>query len=81
MTVNIDVDPYAFEKLTEKDMLVRKAQLDILEYVSSTINTMRESLTRELIVNGVHNEEELKEQLKKIIVEQEENRIDLGVGQ
>jgi len=79
MTVNIDVDPYAFEKLTEKDMLVRKAQLDILEYVSSTINTMRESLTRELIVNGVHNEEELKEQLKKIIVEQEENRIDIGI--
>jgi len=79
MTVNIDVDPYAFEKLTEKDMLVRKAQLDILEYVSSTINTMRESLTRELIVNGVHNEEELKEQLKKIIVEQEENRLDLGL--
>jgi len=79
MTVNIDVDPYAFEKLTEKDMLVRKAQLDILEYVSSTINTMRESLTRELIVNGVHNEEELKEQLKKIIVEQEENRIDVGL--
>ncbi len=79
MTVNIDVDPYAFEKLTEKDMLVRKAQLDILEYVSSTINTMRESLTRELIVNGVHNEEELKEQLKKIIVEQEENRIDIGL--
>jgi len=79
MTVNIDVDPYAFEKLTEKDMLVRKAQLDILEYVSSTINTMRESLTRELIVNGVHNEDELKEQLKKIIVEQEENRIDIGL--
>ena len=77
MTVNID--PYAFEKLTETDMLVRKAQLDILEYVSSTINTMRESLTRELIVNGVHNEEELKEQLKKIKIEQEENNISLGL--
>ncbi len=79
MTVNIDVDPFAFEKLTETDMLVRKAQLDILEYVSSTINTMRESLTRELIVNGVHNEDELKEQLKKIKIEQEENHISLGL--
>ena len=79
MTVNIDSDPYAFAKLTEKDMLVRKAQLDILEYVSVTINNMRESITRELIVNGVHDEKELKEQLKKIKIEQDENRLDLGL--
>ena len=61
-------------------MLAQKAQLDILEHLSIYINNLRESMTRELIVNGVKDEDELEERLAKIQVEQAENRINLGLG-
>ena len=64
----------------EKEMLEHKAQLDILEHLSVYINNLRESLTRELIVNDVKSDEELEEKLKKIKIEQQENHIDLGLG-
>jgi len=74
------MDPLNFKQLDEKDMLAHKAQLEILEHLSIYINNLRESMTRELIVNGVGNDEELEERLAKIQVEQAENRIDLGLG-
>jgi len=74
------MDPLNFRNLDEKDMLAQKAQLDILEHLSIYINNLRESMTRELIVNGVHDNEELEERLAKIQVEQAENRINLGLG-
>lgn len=72
------MDPLNFKKMDEKDMLCQKAQLDLLEHLSIYINTLRESLTRELIVNDVHNEDELKKKLEKIKIEQEENVIHLN---
>jgi hypothetical protein len=74
------MDPLDFRNLDEKDMLAQKAQLDILEHLSIYINNLRESMTRELIVNGVKDEDELEERLAKIQVEQAENRINLGLG-
>ncbi len=74
------MDPLNFRNLDEKDMLAQKAQLDILEHLSIYINNLRESMTRELIVNGVKDNEELEERLSKIQVEQAENRINLGLG-
>ena len=74
------MDPLNFRNLDEKDMLAQKAQLDILEHLSIYINNLRESMTRELIVNGVHDNEELEERLAKIQVEQAENSISLGLG-
>ncbi|HAI38017.1 MAG TPA: hypothetical protein DCM40_07760 [Maribacter sp.] len=74
------MDPLNFRNLDEKDMLAQKAQLDILEHLSIYINNLRESMTRELIVNGVKDDDELEERLAKIQVEQAENRIDLGLG-
>lgn len=74
------MDPLKFKQMDEKDMLAQKAQLDLLEHLSIYINNLRESMTRELIVNGVHNEDELKQKLEKIKVEQLENHIDLGIG-
>lgn len=72
------MDPLNFKKMDEKDMLCQKAQLDLLEHLSIYINTLRESMTRELIVNDVHNEDELKKKLEKIKIEQEENVIHLN---
>ena len=72
------MEPLNFKQMDEKDMLCQKAQLDLLEELSVYINTLRESMTRELIVNDVHNEEELKKKLEKIKIDQEENVIHLG---
>ena len=74
------MDPLNFRNLDEKDMLAQKAQLDILEHLSIYINNLRESMTRELIINGVHDNDELEERLAKIQVEQAENSISLGLG-
>ena len=74
------MDPLNFKQMDEKDMLCQKAQLDLLEHLSVYINNLRESMTRELIVNGVKDEEMLKEKLEKIKIEQAENHIDLGLG-
>ena len=62
-----------FEKLDEIKMLEHKAQLEMLEHLSVYINTLRESLTRELIVNDVKSDEDLKERLKKIKIDLDEN--------
>ena len=71
----LEPDALKFENLDEKKMLEHKAQLDLLEHLSVYINTLRESLTRELIVNGVKNDEELEERLKKIKIDMAENDV------
>ena len=73
----IEPDALKFETLDEKKMLEHKAQLDLLEHLSVYINTLRESLTRELIVNGVKNDEELEERLKKIKIDMAENQVEI----
>lgn len=73
----IEPDALKFETLDEKKMLEHKAQLDLLEHLSVYINTLRESLTRELIVNGVKNDEELEERLKKIKIDMAENHVEI----
>ena len=60
-----------FEKLNEIKMLEHKAQLDVLEYLAITIDNLRESLTRELVVNDVKSEEELEKKIKKVVIEEE----------
>ncbi len=65
-----------FEKLDEIRMLEHKAQLEMLEHLSVYINSLRESLTRELIVNDVKSEEDLEKRLKKIKIDQGENNPD-----
>jgi len=65
-----------FEKLDEIRMLEHKAQLEMLEHLSVYINSLRESLTRELIVNDVKSEEDLEKRLKKIKIDQGENNSD-----
>ncbi len=65
-----------FEKLDEIKMLEHKAQLEMLEHLSVYINSLRESLTRELIVNDVKSEEDLEKRLKKIKIDQGENNPD-----
>ena len=55
-----------FNTLTPTQIIEHKAKLDIMEYIVETLNTLRESYTKELIVNGVKDEGMLAEKLEKI---------------
>lgn len=76
MSNMIEPEALKFEKLDEIRMLEHKAQLEMLEHLSVYINSLRESLTRELIVNDVKSEEDLEKRLKKIKIDQGENNPD-----
>lgn len=67
-------DASNFRKLTEIEMLEVKAQLLLLEKQVDNFNLLRESLTRELVVNGVKDAEQLEEKIKKVIIQEKEDR-------
>jgi hypothetical protein len=48
------------------DVLERKAKLDALEYTSELINNMREAYTRELVINGIKDEDQLNEKINEL---------------
>jgi len=60
------IDANHFEPLTDTQVVEHKAKLDTLEYIVETLNTLRESYTKELIVSGVKDEDMLREKLEKI---------------
>ena len=55
-----------YPKLTSINIIQHEAQLDVLEYLVSFINNLRESLTQELIANEVPDEDILKKRLDEI---------------
>ena len=48
------------------DILERKSKLDALEYTAELINNMREAYTRELVINGIKDEEQLNNKIKEL---------------
>ena len=60
-----------FRKLDEKQMLEIRAQLELLETQVSNFNLLRESLTRELVINGVKDGEQLEEKIKKVFIQED----------
>tara|TARA_R110001632_G_scaffold34218_2_gene87419 strand:- start:19 stop:249 length:231 start_codon:yes stop_codon:yes gene_type:complete len=61
----------SFRKLDEKQMLEIRAQLELLERQVSDFNNLRESLTRELVVNNVKDGKELNEKIKKVFIQED----------
>ncbi len=64
--MDLQPEPEKYPRLSEIDIACHKAKLDTLEFVVSTFNCMRESLTQELIANGIENSDELERKLKDI---------------
>ena len=60
-----------FRKLDEKQMLEIRAQLELLESQVANFNLLRESLTRELVINGVKDGEQLEEKIKKVFIQED----------
>ncbi len=52
--------------LSLTDILERKSKLDALEYTAELINNMREAYTRELVINGIKDEEQLNEKITEL---------------
>ena len=61
----------SFRKLDEKQMLEIRAQLELLERQVTDFNNLRESLTRELVVNNVKDGKELNEKIKKVFIQED----------
>ena len=55
-----------YPKLSPTDIIRHESQLDMLEYLVSFINNLREKLTKELIANDVPDEDILKKRLNEI---------------
>jgi len=55
--------------LNETGKKITRGKLHILETLVEMLNTMRESLTRELVVNGVEEEEDILKEKKEEKIE------------
>ena len=57
-----------FETIDNKKIIEINAKLDVLKLVGGIVDSLREGLTRELVVNGIKDEEILEEKLNKLEV-------------
>lgn len=62
-----------FEKVDNKKIIEIKAKLEVLEMLGGIVDSLREGLTRQLVVNDIRDEETLENKLNKMdVVEHEE---------
>jgi rRNA maturation endonuclease Nob1 len=61
-----------FETIDNKKIIEINAKLDVLKLIGGIVDSLREGLTRELVVNGIKDEEILEEKLNKLEVIEEE---------
>lgn len=60
-----------FEKVDNKKIIEIKAKLEVLEMLGGIVDSLREGLTRQLVVNDIRDEETLESKLNKLdVVEQ-----------
>ena len=57
-----------FETIDNKKIIEINAKLDVLKLVGGIVDSLREGLTRELVVNGIKDEKILEEKLNKLEV-------------
>ena len=62
-----------FEKVDNKKIIEIKAKLEVLELVGGIVDSLREGLTRQLVLNDIKDEKTLESKVDKMdVVEQEE---------
>jgi len=57
-----------FEKVDNKKIIEIKAKLEVLEMLGGIVDSLREGLTRQLVVNDIRDEETLENKLNKMDV-------------
>ena len=61
---NLQYQDSKFKTLDDNEKKINLGKLKQLETIVELLNTMRESLTRELVVNGCESEEDILQGLK-----------------
>ena len=62
-----------FEKVDNKKIIEIKAKLEVLELVGGIVDSLREGLTRQLVLNDIKDEKTLESKVDKMdVVEHEE---------
>jgi|TARA_R110002124_G_scaffold163670_1_gene331074 hypothetical protein len=57
-----------FEKVDNKKIIEIKAKLEVLELVGGIVDSLREGLTRQLVVNDIRDDETLESKINKLDV-------------
>lgn len=57
-----------FEKIDNKEVIEINAKLEILKLLGGIVDSLREGLTRSLVVNGIKDEELLEKRLNSLDV-------------
>ena len=60
-----------FEKVDNKKLIEIKAKLEVLEMVGGIVDSLREGLTRQLVVNDINTEEKLEEKIGNLVIREE----------
>ena len=60
-----------FEKVDNKKLIEIKAKLEVLEMVGGIVDSLREGLTRQLVVNDINSEEKLEEKIGNLVIREE----------
>ena len=61
----------SFEKVDNKKLIEIKAKLEVLEMLGGIVDSLREGLTRQLVVNDIKTEEKLEEKIGNLIIKEE----------
>ena len=60
-----------FEKVDNKKLIEIKAKLEVLEMVGGIVDSLREGLTRQLVVNDINTEVKLEEKIGNLVITEE----------
>lgn len=66
-----------FESVSNQEIIELKAKLEILEVVGGLIDSFREGFTRQLVVNNIKDEDELKKKISDMEIK--EYKEDCGI--
>tara|TARA_R110002110_G_scaffold109684_1_gene273499 strand:- start:39 stop:287 length:249 start_codon:yes stop_codon:yes gene_type:complete len=61
----------SFEKVDNLKLIEIKAKLEVLEMLGGIVDSLREGLTRQLVVNDIKTEEKLEEKIGNLIIKEE----------
>lgn len=63
-----------FDCIDDKEIIEINAKLEVLELVGGVVDSLREGLTRQLVVNGIKDEDKLKDKIGNLQVKDMEEK-------
>ena len=60
-----------FVKVENKDLLGIKSKFEVLELLGGIVDSLREGLTRQLVINDIKDDDELNEKIGNLLIKDE----------